>query len=152
MLVSEQATMGITLYQNQAEQLLKDYVLADSFIPCTSIIGGIFASKVVFLIIAKINCGTSVHLKWLLLICSIHTLSTFFPNSVSSLFSSLFSSFKRFLVFRSMILPRRSVLFTSRAMPAFQKCSVLSGITGVEYFPIQSDSFSPSLLQIFYIC
>ncbi|KAK4578031.1 hypothetical protein RGQ29_028243 [Quercus rubra] len=48
MLVSEQATMGITLYQNQAEQLLKDYVLADSFIPCTSIIGGIFASKVVY--------------------------------------------------------------------------------------------------------
>lgn len=48
MLVSEQATMGITLYQNHAEQLLKDYVLADSFIPCTSIIGGIFASKVVY--------------------------------------------------------------------------------------------------------
>ncbi|KAK7854543.1 transmembrane protein 56-b [Quercus suber] len=47
MLVSEQATMGITSYQNHAEQLLKDYVLADSFIPCTSIIGGIFASKVV---------------------------------------------------------------------------------------------------------
>jgi hypothetical protein len=45
--VSEQATMGIKLYQNQAELLLKEYVLADSSIPYTSIIGGIFASKVV---------------------------------------------------------------------------------------------------------
>ncbi|KAL4622173.1 hypothetical protein ACB092_06G278700 [Castanea dentata] len=48
MLVSEQATMGITLYQNHAGQLLNDYVLADSFIPYTSIVGGIFASKVVY--------------------------------------------------------------------------------------------------------
>jgi hypothetical protein len=46
--VSEQATMGIKLYQNQAELLLKEYVLADSSIPYTSIIGGIFASKVVY--------------------------------------------------------------------------------------------------------
>ncbi|KAF3445018.1 hypothetical protein FNV43_RR14711 [Rhamnella rubrinervis] len=48
MLVSEESTMAIKAYQDQAEQLLKDYVLADPFIPYISIIGGIFACKMVY--------------------------------------------------------------------------------------------------------
>ncbi|GLU04002.1 hypothetical protein SLE2022_211690 [Rubroshorea leprosula] len=35
-------------YQNQAEWLLKEYVLADSFIPYTSVVFGIFACKMVY--------------------------------------------------------------------------------------------------------
>lgn len=45
--VSEQATMAIKSYQSQAGLLLKEYVLADPFIPYTSIIGGILACKMV---------------------------------------------------------------------------------------------------------
>ncbi|XP_050230581.1 uncharacterized protein LOC126679574 [Mercurialis annua] len=40
--------MATKSYQNQAELLLKEYLLDDSFIPCTSIIFGIFASKMVY--------------------------------------------------------------------------------------------------------
>ncbi|KAB2011276.1 hypothetical protein ES319_D09G008800v1 [Gossypium barbadense] len=46
-LLSEEATMEIQSYQNQAELLLKEYLLADSFIPYTSVICGIFACKMV---------------------------------------------------------------------------------------------------------
>ncbi|TYH52176.1 hypothetical protein ES332_D09G009500v1 [Gossypium tomentosum] len=47
-LLSEEATMEIQSYQNQAELLLKEYLLADSFIPYTSVICGIFACKMVY--------------------------------------------------------------------------------------------------------
>ncbi|MBA0712297.1 hypothetical protein Golax_011407 [Gossypium laxum] len=40
--------MEIQSYQNQAELLLKEYLLADSFIPYTSVICGIFACKMVY--------------------------------------------------------------------------------------------------------
>ncbi|KAJ4728975.1 Transmembrane protein 56-B [Melia azedarach] len=40
--------MEIRSYQNQAESLLKDYILSDPFIPYTSIVGGIFACKMVY--------------------------------------------------------------------------------------------------------
>ncbi|XP_062152412.1 uncharacterized protein LOC133860804 isoform X2 [Alnus glutinosa] len=46
--VSEQATMTIKSYQSQAGWLLKEYILADSFIPYTSIIGGMLACKMVY--------------------------------------------------------------------------------------------------------
>lgn len=49
MLVSEQSTMAMKAYQDQAEQLLKEYVLADPFVPYVSITGGIFACKMVCL-------------------------------------------------------------------------------------------------------
>lgn len=48
MLLSEQATMAIKSYHIQAELLLKEYILADPFIPYTSIVGGIFACKMVY--------------------------------------------------------------------------------------------------------
>ncbi|XP_015880620.2 uncharacterized protein LOC107416620 isoform X2 [Ziziphus jujuba] len=48
MLVSEQSTMAIKAYQDQAEQLLKEYVLADSFVPYISVVGGILACKMVY--------------------------------------------------------------------------------------------------------
>nr|CAN70711.1 hypothetical protein VITISV_041642 [Vitis vinifera] len=41
--------MEIKSYQNQAEALLKEYVLADSFIPYASIIGGLVACKMVYI-------------------------------------------------------------------------------------------------------
>ncbi|KAB8472940.1 hypothetical protein FH972_025305 [Carpinus fangiana] len=40
--------MAINSYQSQAGSLLKEYVLADPFIPYTSIIGGILACKMVY--------------------------------------------------------------------------------------------------------
>ncbi|XVF58460.1 hypothetical protein PTKIN_Ptkin07bG0068700 [Pterospermum kingtungense] len=40
--------MEIKSYQNQAELLLKEYILADSFIPYSSVICSIFASKMVY--------------------------------------------------------------------------------------------------------
>ncbi|XP_031394529.1 TLC domain-containing protein 4-like isoform X2 [Punica granatum] len=38
----------IESYQNQAEQLLKEYLLADTFVPYTSVIGGVLACKLVY--------------------------------------------------------------------------------------------------------
>lgn len=59
-LVSELATMVIKSYQDQAEQLLKEYALADPVMPYVSIIGGIFACKMVYDLTQLIS---SVHFK-----------------------------------------------------------------------------------------
>ncbi|KAF5728735.1 transmembrane protein 56-B-like isoform X1 [Tripterygium wilfordii] len=40
--------MAFKSYQNQAEVLVKNYLFADPFIPYTSILGGLFACKVVY--------------------------------------------------------------------------------------------------------
>lgn len=48
MSVSSKAVMTIKSYQNQAEVLVKDYLLAESFIPYASVIGGILACKVIY--------------------------------------------------------------------------------------------------------
>ncbi|KAF5190426.1 Transmembrane protein 56-b [Thalictrum thalictroides] len=48
MLVSKEAVMAIKSYQNQAELLVKDYLLADPFIPYTSLLGGVFACKMFY--------------------------------------------------------------------------------------------------------
>ncbi|RHN66807.1 hypothetical protein MtrunA17_Chr3g0095641 [Medicago truncatula] len=40
--------MSLESYQNQANLFVKDYLLADSFIPYTSVFGGIFACKLVY--------------------------------------------------------------------------------------------------------
>ncbi|KAG4181857.1 hypothetical protein ERO13_A09G008300v2 [Gossypium hirsutum] len=47
-LLSKETTMEIQSYQNQAELLLKEYLLADSSIPYTSVICGIFSCKMVY--------------------------------------------------------------------------------------------------------
>lgn len=47
MLDTKKATMAIESYHNQAEQLLKEYLLADPFVPYTSVMGGIVACKMV---------------------------------------------------------------------------------------------------------
>ncbi|KAJ6410583.1 hypothetical protein OIU84_007348 [Salix udensis] len=46
MAMSTETAMAIKSYQNQAEALVKNYLLADPFIPYTSVLGGIFACKV----------------------------------------------------------------------------------------------------------
>ncbi|GAV76240.1 TRAM_LAG1_CLN8 domain-containing protein [Cephalotus follicularis] len=48
MAVSAQTAMAIKSYQNHAEVLVRNYLLADPFIPYTSIFGGIFACKVAY--------------------------------------------------------------------------------------------------------
>ncbi|KAJ6977980.1 hypothetical protein NC653_029776 [Populus alba x Populus x berolinensis] len=48
MAVSTETVMAIKTYQNQAEALVKNYLLADPFIPYTSVLGGIFACKVAY--------------------------------------------------------------------------------------------------------
>ncbi|XVE51702.1 hypothetical protein DITRI_Ditri02bG0062600 [Diplodiscus trichospermus] len=46
--VSMQKVMAIKSYQTQAQMLVKNYLLADPFIPYTSILGGILACKVAY--------------------------------------------------------------------------------------------------------
>ncbi|XAR59391.1 hypothetical protein NMG60_11015217 [Bertholletia excelsa] len=48
MAVSRRTALAFKSYQNQAEVLVKNYLLADPFIPYTSIIGGIFICKMVY--------------------------------------------------------------------------------------------------------
>ncbi|KAK6116329.1 hypothetical protein DH2020_049956 [Rehmannia glutinosa] len=48
MMSSERTNMLIKSYQSQAELLLKNYVSADYFVVCTSVIIGIFACKTVY--------------------------------------------------------------------------------------------------------
>ncbi|KAM7524666.1 hypothetical protein LguiA_014568 [Lonicera macranthoides] len=48
MTVSKKTAMAFKSYQNQAQVLVKSYLLADPFIPYTSVLGGIFASKVFY--------------------------------------------------------------------------------------------------------
>ena len=50
MAMSTETAMAIKSYQNQAEALVKNYLLADPFIPYTSVLGGIFACKVVIVL------------------------------------------------------------------------------------------------------
>ncbi|KAL3754876.1 hypothetical protein ACJRO7_002039 [Eucalyptus globulus] len=40
--------MAVSYYQNQAEHLMKEYMLADPFVPYTSVVGGILACKLVY--------------------------------------------------------------------------------------------------------
>ncbi|GMI82196.1 hypothetical protein like AT1G31300 [Hibiscus trionum] len=46
--LSKQTTMAMKSYKNQAHMLVKNYLLADPFLPYTSILGGILACKVVY--------------------------------------------------------------------------------------------------------
>ncbi|GLT59940.1 hypothetical protein SLA2020_327330 [Shorea laevis] len=48
MAVSQQTVMAIKSYQNQAQVLVKNYLLADPFLPYTSILFGILACKVAY--------------------------------------------------------------------------------------------------------
>lgn len=48
MAVSKQTVMAIKSYQNQAEMLVKNHLLADPVIPYTAIIAGILACKMVY--------------------------------------------------------------------------------------------------------
>lgn len=48
MAMSEQTVIAIKSYQNQAQVLVKNYVIADPFIPYTSILAGLLACKVVY--------------------------------------------------------------------------------------------------------
>ncbi|GFY95454.1 TRAM, LAG1 and CLN8 (TLC) lipid-sensing domain containing protein [Actinidia rufa] len=48
MAVHKKTAMAFKSYQNQAEVLVKNYLLADSFIPYSSVLGGMFACKLVY--------------------------------------------------------------------------------------------------------
>ncbi|KAG6696511.1 hypothetical protein I3843_09G147600 [Carya illinoinensis] len=48
MVAHRKTAMAIKSYQNQAQVLVKNYLLADPFIPYTSILGGIFLCKVAY--------------------------------------------------------------------------------------------------------
>jgi hypothetical protein len=48
MATSRKTVLAIKSYQNQAQVLVKNYLLADRFIPYTSILGGMFLCKVVY--------------------------------------------------------------------------------------------------------
>ncbi|XP_012455866.1 uncharacterized protein LOC105777258 [Gossypium raimondii] len=53
--VPKQTSMAIKSYKNQAQMLVKNYLLADPFAPYTSILGGILAFKVVYDLADLIN-------------------------------------------------------------------------------------------------
>ncbi|XP_043687315.1 TLC domain-containing protein 4-B-like isoform X1 [Telopea speciosissima] len=55
MTVSKKTVMAIKSYQNQAELLVRDYLLADPFVPYTSVLGGILACKMVYDIMQLIS-------------------------------------------------------------------------------------------------
>jgi hypothetical protein len=99
--------MAMKSYQSHAELLVKEYLLADPLIPYTSIIGGIFACKMV--------CFSLSYKK---------------KKNVLLFFASVFSSYFCWLLVRYMILPTCSVLFTLRAIPASRNRNVLNGTTG----------------------
>ncbi|KAL5577672.1 hypothetical protein UlMin_019371 [Ulmus minor] len=48
MAISEDTVMAFKSYQNQAEGLVKNYLLADSFVPYTSILSGILLCKLAY--------------------------------------------------------------------------------------------------------
>lgn len=47
MAAPRKTVMGLKSYQNQAEVLVKNYLLSDPFLPYTSVLGGIFVCKMV---------------------------------------------------------------------------------------------------------
>ncbi|KAL8213987.1 hypothetical protein R6Q57_003436 [Mikania cordata] len=48
MAVTKKTVLAFKSYQNQAQVLVKTYLLADAFMPYTCVLGGIFASKMVY--------------------------------------------------------------------------------------------------------
>ncbi|VFQ98490.1 unnamed protein product [Cuscuta campestris] len=48
MAVARRTAMAFETYQNQAQTLVKNYVLSDSFIPYTSVLSGMIAGKMVY--------------------------------------------------------------------------------------------------------
>ncbi|KAF7119741.1 hypothetical protein RHSIM_Rhsim13G0128500 [Rhododendron simsii] len=48
MAAPRKTVMGLKSYQNQAEVLVKNYLLSDPFLPYTSVLGGIFVCKMLF--------------------------------------------------------------------------------------------------------
>lgn len=52
MAMSLKTVMAIKSYQSQADALVKNYLLADHFVPFTSVLGGMLACKLV--------CGTTL--------------------------------------------------------------------------------------------
>lgn len=54
MVAPRKTAMAIKSYQNQAQVLVKNYLLADPFIPYTSILGGIFLCKVVYTLVFQL--------------------------------------------------------------------------------------------------
>lgn len=67
MRVSKRTGLTLQSYQTQAEVLVKDYLLADPFIPYTSVLGGMFACKLVNLqtLILFYFCSfSSLFLDW----------------------------------------------------------------------------------------
>lgn len=46
--VSDRTAMAFKTYQNKANVLVKDYIISEPFIPYSSVLGGLFACKVVY--------------------------------------------------------------------------------------------------------
>lgn len=55
--------MAFKTYQNHAETLVKNYMLSDPFIPYTSVVGGMFACKMVCTI--AVSCIILIFCKFL---------------------------------------------------------------------------------------
>lgn len=82
MAVSKKTVLAIKSYQNQAEVLVKNYLLSDPFIPYTSILGGIFACKLVRSYLMTIfESGMSLYHMDCLLTNYSHTCFIFFFSS-----------------------------------------------------------------------
>jgi hypothetical protein len=137
-MLASKEIMKFKSYQNQANLFVKEYLLADPLIPYTSIIGGIFACKMVCCIV----------LCWHSIFCSIFSKREF---KVTIIFYLLFRisyyltyMSKIFYFGRSMIWLSFFALLILRAIPVSLKSNELSGTTGEWIF-----SFSKKSLLLF---
>lgn len=122
--------MEIMAYKTQAELLLRNYMLADSRVLYTSIIGGICACKVVFIhqtlsasfestLPASLACLTWIIMFLYKSMVALLDKFILFVHSITS--CSFIPSTKDLpIIFRYMILVRLLVHFISSAIPAFQ--------------------------------
>ncbi|MBA0614470.1 hypothetical protein Godav_014765 [Gossypium davidsonii] len=118
-LLSEEATMEIQSYQNQAELLLKEYLLADSFIPYTSVICGIFACKMVY---DLTQLFSSVYFKSYLILSKVQR-NEWNNRSISTVHASFITVMSLYFVFWSNLYSDNRyagmIMFRSSALSTF---------------------------------
>lgn len=57
MAASRKTVLAFKSYQSQAQVLVRNYLLADPFIPYTSILGGMFLCKLVYSCLSIVSCS-----------------------------------------------------------------------------------------------
>ncbi|KDP33102.1 hypothetical protein JCGZ_13546 [Jatropha curcas] len=113
--VSKETVMASKSYQSQAEVLVKNYLLAAPFFPYTSILGGVFASKVAYDLTQLIS---TFYIKPYSGLTKIQRIE-WNNRGMSSIHALFISSVSFYLVFWSDIFSnqRHAGLITLRSLP-----------------------------------